>query len=396
MVVEPERLCWLAGRRLDEALPGAAGAEELGRRPALEQVAREGGNCLGRGDSGRPAPTPATRRAGGCRPTGPLPPAADGGSPAGRRRAGGATGLGRRGATGAVRPAGAVAGRVHESAARLLGPRSAGLRRLEAGDASLAERAGGVATVHGGGYVEQAAADRSGLGRGVGAVARRPLRFLQAAVTTARGADVLGRNRAAGGGPAHAGGGTGRRRVPGGLASASGGPARSDCRRGRTAWPPRGLSHRVGAVGGGRPAGGRGGAQRRAEQWAGAQSGGVRQQRVAPAAGAAPEVASESAGPEAAVREQPRLAHGSAEGSGALSAFGAKLAGRAALVGPAQVDTATTTAEVSTGEKATCESVRCALLRRARRRASVAPEPLEVALVESPTNGTRPLTCSAA
>jgi hypothetical protein len=49
MVVEPESLCWVAGRRLDGPVTGAAWAEELGRLPALEQVARDGGNCLGRG-----------------------------------------------------------------------------------------------------------------------------------------------------------------------------------------------------------------------------------------------------------------------------------------------------------------------------------------------------------
>lgn len=49
MLIEPESLCWLAGRRLDGPVTGAAWAEELGRLPALEQVARDGGNCLGRG-----------------------------------------------------------------------------------------------------------------------------------------------------------------------------------------------------------------------------------------------------------------------------------------------------------------------------------------------------------
>ena len=49
MLVEPESLCWLAGRRLDGPVTGAAWAEEMGRLPALEQVARDGGNCLGRG-----------------------------------------------------------------------------------------------------------------------------------------------------------------------------------------------------------------------------------------------------------------------------------------------------------------------------------------------------------
>jgi hypothetical protein len=49
MLVEPESLCWQAGKRLDEPVTGAAWAEEMGRLPALEQVARDGGNCLGRG-----------------------------------------------------------------------------------------------------------------------------------------------------------------------------------------------------------------------------------------------------------------------------------------------------------------------------------------------------------
>jgi hypothetical protein len=49
MLVEPESLCWLAGRRLDEPVTGAAWTEEMARLPALEQVARDGGNCLARG-----------------------------------------------------------------------------------------------------------------------------------------------------------------------------------------------------------------------------------------------------------------------------------------------------------------------------------------------------------
>jgi hypothetical protein len=49
MLVEPESLCWQAGRRLEEPVTGAVWAEEMGRLPALEQVARDGGNCLGRG-----------------------------------------------------------------------------------------------------------------------------------------------------------------------------------------------------------------------------------------------------------------------------------------------------------------------------------------------------------
>lgn len=49
MVVEPETLCWVAGRRLDEPVTGAAWTEEFAHLPALEQVARDGGQCLGRG-----------------------------------------------------------------------------------------------------------------------------------------------------------------------------------------------------------------------------------------------------------------------------------------------------------------------------------------------------------
>lgn len=49
MVVEPESLCWVAGRRLDEPVTGAAWTEEFARLPALEQVTRDNGNCLGRG-----------------------------------------------------------------------------------------------------------------------------------------------------------------------------------------------------------------------------------------------------------------------------------------------------------------------------------------------------------
>jgi hypothetical protein len=49
MLVEPESLCWVAGQRLDEAVTGKAWANEMGRLPALEQVARDGGNCLSRG-----------------------------------------------------------------------------------------------------------------------------------------------------------------------------------------------------------------------------------------------------------------------------------------------------------------------------------------------------------
>jgi hypothetical protein len=49
MLVEPESLCWLAGQRLDEPVTGEAWTSEMGRLPALEQIARDGGNCLGRG-----------------------------------------------------------------------------------------------------------------------------------------------------------------------------------------------------------------------------------------------------------------------------------------------------------------------------------------------------------
>jgi len=49
MLVEPESLCWVSGRRLETPVTGAAWTEEMGRLPALEQVARDGGNCLGRG-----------------------------------------------------------------------------------------------------------------------------------------------------------------------------------------------------------------------------------------------------------------------------------------------------------------------------------------------------------
>src|SRR5439155_12066302 len=49
MVVEPESLCWVVGRRLDGPVSGAAWEQEFGRLSALEQLARDGGNCLGRG-----------------------------------------------------------------------------------------------------------------------------------------------------------------------------------------------------------------------------------------------------------------------------------------------------------------------------------------------------------
>jgi hypothetical protein len=48
MVVEPESLCWLSGRRT-ETLTGTLWAEELGRLPHLEQVTRDAGSCLGKG-----------------------------------------------------------------------------------------------------------------------------------------------------------------------------------------------------------------------------------------------------------------------------------------------------------------------------------------------------------
>src|SRR5262249_29827752 len=63
MVVEPESLCWLAGRRLDGPVTGAAWAEELGHLPALEQLARDGGNCLGRGVADLTQRRPAQGRA---------------------------------------------------------------------------------------------------------------------------------------------------------------------------------------------------------------------------------------------------------------------------------------------------------------------------------------------
>jgi hypothetical protein len=49
MVVEPESLYWMAGRRLEEPVTGAAWTQELGQLPALEQVTRDGGTCLRRG-----------------------------------------------------------------------------------------------------------------------------------------------------------------------------------------------------------------------------------------------------------------------------------------------------------------------------------------------------------
>jgi len=48
MVVEPESLCWLAGRMV-KARDGATWAEEFARLPALEAVVRDDGSGLGRG-----------------------------------------------------------------------------------------------------------------------------------------------------------------------------------------------------------------------------------------------------------------------------------------------------------------------------------------------------------
>jgi hypothetical protein len=48
MVVEPESLCWLTGRKV-EARDGATWAEEFARFPALEAVVRDAGSGLGRG-----------------------------------------------------------------------------------------------------------------------------------------------------------------------------------------------------------------------------------------------------------------------------------------------------------------------------------------------------------
>jgi hypothetical protein len=49
MLVEPDSLCWVAGHLLNEPVTGAAWTREFAQLPALEQVARDGGNCLGRG-----------------------------------------------------------------------------------------------------------------------------------------------------------------------------------------------------------------------------------------------------------------------------------------------------------------------------------------------------------
>lgn len=48
MVVEQESLCWVAGRLSDE-VSGAAWAQEFGRLPNLEQLARDGGTGLAKG-----------------------------------------------------------------------------------------------------------------------------------------------------------------------------------------------------------------------------------------------------------------------------------------------------------------------------------------------------------
>lgn len=48
MMVEPESLCWVVGQHLNGPLTAAAWTPALARLPALEQVARDGGNCLGR------------------------------------------------------------------------------------------------------------------------------------------------------------------------------------------------------------------------------------------------------------------------------------------------------------------------------------------------------------
>src|SRR3954464_4811117 len=48
MVVEPESLCWLTGRRV-KARDGVTWAEEFARLPALEAVVRDDGTGLGRG-----------------------------------------------------------------------------------------------------------------------------------------------------------------------------------------------------------------------------------------------------------------------------------------------------------------------------------------------------------
>lgn len=66
MLVEPESLCWLSGRRV-ERLDGAGWAEELGRWPHLEQVIRDGGSCLAKGVADLNA----------ARPPQGLPPVAD-------------------------------------------------------------------------------------------------------------------------------------------------------------------------------------------------------------------------------------------------------------------------------------------------------------------------------
>ncbi|MBI1915063.1 MAG: hypothetical protein HYS12_10050 [Planctomycetes bacterium] len=48
MVVEPDSLCWISGRRVAHR-DGVTGAEELARLPALAQVTKDGGNGLAKG-----------------------------------------------------------------------------------------------------------------------------------------------------------------------------------------------------------------------------------------------------------------------------------------------------------------------------------------------------------
>src|SRR5260370_33943013 len=48
MVVEPDSLCWVSGRRVARR-DGATWAEEFSRLPALEQVTKDGGSGLAKG-----------------------------------------------------------------------------------------------------------------------------------------------------------------------------------------------------------------------------------------------------------------------------------------------------------------------------------------------------------
>ena len=48
MVVEPESLCWMAGR-IVEARDGVTWAQEFARLPKLKAVARDDGTGLGKG-----------------------------------------------------------------------------------------------------------------------------------------------------------------------------------------------------------------------------------------------------------------------------------------------------------------------------------------------------------